>query len=101
MDVRICMDIPLDVSKHCVLSAAKRAYSQAVNQALRDSDSDSELEAKIEILKTALETMDLAGLRGKYPELAGGSDADVRLQSDEQGRISLLLQGRTLTSVPE
>ena len=95
------MDIPLDVSKHCVLSAAKRAYSQAVNQALRGSDISPEMEARIEVLKTALKNMDLAGLRGKYQELAGGSIADVRLQKDEHGRISLLLQGHKLTSIPE
>jgi len=93
------MDISLDVSRHCVLSTAKRVYSQAVNQALRDPDIDPELEARIEVLKTALEHMDLAGLRGKYPELAGGYDADVRLQKDAQGRLSLLLRGKEVQAI--
>ena len=69
-------------------------YCQAVNHALGGSAIDHDLEAQIEVLKKALEDMDLAGLRGQYPELAGGSDADVRLHKDIQGRLSLLLQGR-------
>ena len=93
------MDISLDVSRHCVLSAAKRAYSQAVNQALREPDIDPELEARIEVLKTALEHMDLAGLRGKYPELAGGHDPDLRLQRDDLGKTKILLHGKTLQMI--
>ena len=93
------MDIFLDVSKRCVLSAAKRAYDQSVNQALRGSQVDPELEARIELLQTALEDMDLAELRGQYSELAGGSDADVRLHQDAQGRISLLLQGKEVLAI--
>jgi hypothetical protein len=94
------MQVSLDVSKHCVLSAAKRAYTRAVNQALKGPQSnDPELEARIEVLKTVLEEMDLAALRGKHPELAGGSDVDVRLHKDEQGAITLLLQGQVLKTI--
>ena len=94
--------IRLDLRKRCVLTAAKRAYTQAVNQALKKAQMDDpELEKRIETLQIALEAMDLASLRGKYPELAGGQDVDVRLQKDAQGRVSLLLQGHELTSVSE
>ncbi|WP_027371448.1 hypothetical protein [Desulfovermiculus halophilus] len=94
------MQIRLNVSRHCVHTAAKRAYTRAVNQALKGPQSnDPELEARIEVLKTALEEMDLAVLRGKHPELAGGSDVDVRLHKDEQGRLSLLLQGQEVQAV--
>ena len=82
-----------------MLSAAKRAYSQAVNQALNGSEIDPQLEARIEVLKKALQDMDLAGLRGQYPELAGGTKADVRLYKDTQGRLSLLLQGQEVQAV--
>jgi hypothetical protein len=90
------MEILLDLHKRCVVSAVKRAYSQAVNQALAESDMDPELETKIEILKTVLEDVDLVNLRGQCPELAGGSDVDVRLEMDESGCIRLVLQGQTV-----
>jgi hypothetical protein len=94
------MQIHLNVSRHCVLTAVKRAYTQAVNLALKGSNiDDPELETRIETLKTALKEMDLAALRGKYPELAGGSDVDVRLHKDEQATITLLLQGHTRMTI--
>lgn len=95
------MQICLDLRRRCVLSAAKRAYTQAVNQALRAVTVDAQLEARIQILKRALEDMDLAGLRGRYPELAGGRDAQACLCSKGDTGIALLLGGREVATLQD
>ncbi|MFW6414950.1 MAG: hypothetical protein ACOCZ2_01420 [Thermodesulfobacteriota bacterium] len=71
------MEIQLDLGRHCIKTEIKRQYDRSINEYFKTQN--PELEEKIEFLKDVLENVDLIGLRGKYQELAGNSDADVRI----------------------
>jgi hypothetical protein len=84
------MDIPLDLSKHCIHTEIKRLYSKSIGKCLRGSLEDDGIEERIETLREALEKFDFGVLRTKYRELGGGSPAGhISLVRDQAGRICI------------
>ncbi len=73
------MEIRLDLSRHCVETEIKRRYHLALGAYFRPGADRAELEARIGLLKQALEEFDFAGLRGRHPDLCGGSPQTVVL----------------------
>ncbi|MFP4672102.1 MAG: hypothetical protein ACLFMR_06010 [Desulfohalobiaceae bacterium] len=87
------MKIHLDLQKRCIVSEIKRQYELALQQALRARQASREQELKAEALRQIQERADLAGLRGKHPELQPGSRHEVLLKVDEEsGRCRLYLE---------
>lgn len=79
------MKIPLNLSKHCIETEAKRIYEESLAQYFKATDSKrAELEEIIEGLKNFLERTDFKHLRSLHPSLAGA----------EGGRAVLHLLGR-------
>jgi len=66
------MKIPLNISKHCIETEAKRIYEEGLKQYFKVPDSKRpELEEKIEGLRNFLEYSDFKHLRSSHPVLAG------------------------------
>lgn len=89
--------IPLDLSKHCVQTETRRIYNQLVSACLKTPAPDALAEKKLGLLQQALETWAFPSLRATYPELAGGREADVALETDSAGRLLISINGRTLS----
>lgn len=88
------MDIPLDLSKHCIHTEIKRLYSRTIGTCFRKSVDPDGVEDMIETLREALENLDFGTLRTKYRELAGGNPASrVSLARDQAGRICIRING--------
>lgn len=88
------MDIPLDLSKHCIHTEIKRLYSKTIGTCFRKSAGMDEVEDRIETLREALENFDFGALRTKYRELAGGNPASrISLARDQAGRICIRING--------
>lgn len=85
------MEISLNLNNHCILTEIKRQYNRAISEYLKVSN-DENLERKIEFFKKVLESIDLISLRGKHPELAGGSTANVKISEDKNGTLSIMIQ---------
>lgn len=71
------MEILLDLNKHCIKTEVKRQYNKFISEYFKSQD--PKLEEKIEFLKNVLENVDLIELRAKYPDLSGGSSAEIRI----------------------
>ena len=84
------MKIPLDLSRHCIETEAKRIYEESLKQYFKVSDSKRPgLEEKIEGLRNFLEYSDFSHLRSSHPVLAGR----------EGGKAALHLLGRDLFEI--
>ena len=86
--------IHLDLSRHCIQTAARRCYEKTLSQCLRAESEGSDLGRRVDLLRQALETLDFRLLRSRWPELAGGSAARVAL-SREKGRIRVHLDAHS------
>ncbi|WP_222427475.1 hypothetical protein [Desulfobotulus alkaliphilus] len=78
--------VELDLSRHCVLTEIRRQQERAVALALKGR-ADEKVFERAEVLKEILESVDLKSLRGKYPQLQGGTEE----------RITLVLEGEKRT----
>ncbi|WP_027358469.1 hypothetical protein [Desulforegula conservatrix] len=88
------MEIPLDLSKHCIHTEIKKLYSKSIGKCFRENIEIDEMEDRIEMLREALETLDFGGLRSEYTELGGGdSISRVSLYKNPAGMISIKLNG--------
>lgn len=66
------MKIPLNISKHCIETEAKRIYEESLTEYFKAPDSKRpELEEKIEGLRNFLEYSDFNHLRNIHPAFAG------------------------------
>lgn len=95
------MKIQLDVSRHCIQTAAKRKYNQLISNYFKSDASAPEntkiLESEISLLKEALENLDFAWLRSTFPELRGGGPDDIVVISAEaDNKITITINGRTI-----
>lgn len=63
------MEIPLDLSRHCIETAARLRLEQLIRECLKSPD--QEKEAWIEALAGFLETADFSDLRTRISRLAG------------------------------
>ena len=90
------IQIPLDLSKHCIQTETKRLYNRLLSVCLKTPAPGTLAEKKLELLGQALETWDFPGLRAAHPELAGGREADVALVMAADGRLLISINGCTM-----
>jgi len=83
------MEIALDLQSHCIETEIKRLYEHSVRRYFQPDADEAALEARIELLKKALEHFDFRGLRSRYPELCGHTDAGVVLYSDSDDVLKI------------
>lgn len=92
--------INLNLSRHCIETAIRRRYNRCLSQFFKTSslnkDRDKNLEREIDLLKTALESLDFSHLRSTWPELAGHNKAEVSLGWDRRHRIGILVNGHPI-----
>jgi len=95
------VDLTLNLKKHCIASEIKKLYNKSVSTYLKKSknnsyETDPGLEATIELLKKALEQLDLPGLRNRYPVLAGKTDTLVTIGLNNDQELSLTIENQII-----
>ncbi len=93
------MEIQLDVRRHCVETEIKKRYNAALGAYFRPGADKADLEARIDLLKLALGAFDFPGLRGRRPDLRGGSPQDVVLFKGPEGEPQLRVGGAPIGAV--
>jgi len=78
-------EVALDLSKHCIERAARRAYQELLNDILNSSEKRTDQEDALSLLKAFLEETDFPKLRSDHPELAGGVKLMVSLKRTAEG----------------
>lgn len=82
--------IELDLSRHCIQTAARRQYERQVAACFRsgtDEQGRARLEAEVDLLQRALETIDFGRLRSDWKPLNGGAGLQVYLGEDADGIV--------------
>ncbi len=92
----LTMRINLNLSSHCIETAIRHRYNHCLSQAFKTRSLDRVLEREINLLKTALESLDFSYLRSTWPELAGHGKAMVTLRWDRRHRIGILVNGHSI-----
>jgi hypothetical protein len=92
------MKIRLDLTKHCIQTAAKRKYNQLISNYFKSSHAErtESLESEISLLKAALESLDFSWLRATYPELRGGGTDEIAILQKTDTPITISINGRTI-----
>ena len=92
------MNLKISMKRHCIETEIRRQYNRAISEYFKAGDGAEkrDLEARIEMLQHALETMDFNGLRNRYADLRGQSDADVRLMDDKAGQLHITINGEPI-----
>ncbi|MGD9186874.1 MAG: hypothetical protein PVI89_01605 [Desulfobacteraceae bacterium] len=74
------MDVQLDLSTHCIETELNRRYNRAISEYFKAGlEEQKRLEPIIDMLRLALETLDFAKLRARYPALSGGAHRNIRI----------------------
>ena len=87
------MDMPeidLDLSKHCIETAVKRAYNRLLSQYFQRGGAEAALEGKLALLQGALARFDFPALRATHRKLQAGSRARVTLRGQDGGGVPVL-----------
>jgi hypothetical protein len=79
--------IALDLSRHCIQTAVRRRYETLVAAYFKTESGQGDLEMQIGLLQQALETLDFAVLRSRWPELAGGRAVKVAMGRSAGGIV--------------
>jgi hypothetical protein len=95
------VELILDLRRHCIETAIRRRYDQALGAYFKEESSRPQIENDIELLLEALETLDFPALRGRYRPLAGKTETPVMLSRDSQGQLSLNIDGHILPDLPQ
>lgn len=90
-------EIHLDLRRHCVETEIRKLYNLALGAYFKPGADKPELEARIGLLKLALVGFDFPGLRGRHPDLCGGSTQPVVLFQEPEGAPQLRV-GDTLVA---
>lgn len=74
------MDVPLDLSAHCIETELNRRYNRAISEYFKAGLQERKLlEPIIDMFRLALETLDFAKLRARYPAFCGGAHQNIRI----------------------
>ncbi len=92
----LAMRINLNLSRYCIETAIRRRYNHCLSQAFKTRSLDRDLEREINLLKTALESLDFSHLRSTWPELAGHGKAEVSLEWSHCHRIGIRINGHPI-----
>jgi hypothetical protein len=95
------VELILDLRRHCIETAIRRRYDQALGAYFKDESARPQIENAIELLLEALETLDFPTLRGTYRPLAGKTETPVTLSRDPQGHLSIHIDGHILPGLPQ
>jgi len=94
-------ELTLDLRRHCIETAIRRRYDQALRSYLKDEDARPRLEQDIELLLEALETLDFPALRGMHGPLSGQNETPVILSRGPHGHLSIYIDGQKLPNLPK
>jgi len=84
--------IQLDLSKHCIETALKKAYNQALSTYFNKKTDKKYTEQVISLTQFALEHFDFPKLRSKYRDLAGETQHQAILFKDND-KYAISLDG--------
>ena len=93
--------LTLDLRRHCIETAIRRRYDQALGAYFKDESARPQIENDIALLLEALEKLDFPALRGRYRPLAGQTEAPVMLSRDRQGGLAIHVDGHILPELPQ
>jgi hypothetical protein len=93
--------LTLDLRRHCIETAIRRRYDQALSTYFNNERARLQLEKDIELILEALETLDFPALRGTHRPLAGKTETRVTLSRDPQGQLSIQIDGHILPDLPK
>jgi hypothetical protein len=79
------MQIPLDLSRHCIETEIRRQYRRTLEAALKSAPPPAHVEARLELLVAALESLDFPRLRSAHRVLAGGAAGETASLCGEPG----------------
>jgi len=91
------MKVQLDLSKHCIETELKRLYNRSVSQYFKLKEEKDSLEELIEHLQQALTGLDFPLLRSRFPELAGDTDKDIFLLTENNDQIHVYVNGKKIS----
>ena len=93
--------INLNLSRHCIETAIRRRYNRCLSRSFKTRSLDKDLKREINLLKTALESLDFSYLRSTWAELAGHGKAVVTLGWDRRHRIGILVNGHPIEFIDQ
>lgn len=79
----------LDLSAHCIETAARREHRRLVQRALQSEPPGPTLQRQIELLGQFLARTDFRQLRARRPRLAGGQPVRVELRPGASSTVEL------------
>lgn len=90
--------VRLNLKRHCIETEIKRCYNAAVAEYFKAGPSveQKDLERRIDLLHHGLKVLDFGNLRNRFPELCGGSDADVDLEDSVDRGLTIRINGVTI-----
>jgi hypothetical protein len=90
------MELQLDLSRHCIETELKRQHNRAVSDYFKAGPREKLLvELIIEMVRSALETLDFARLRDRYRALRGGTHCKIVLSCDH-ANLFITIDGQRL-----
>jgi hypothetical protein len=96
----LAIQINLNLSDHCIETAIRRRYNRCLSRLLRtkstDPDQDKMIEGEIDLLKTALESLDFSYLRSTWPELAGHGHVAVSVEWGDCHQVGIRVNGHLI-----
>ena len=92
------LKIQLDLSEHCIETEIKRHHNRAISEYFKAEKDKRLIEKTIELTRQALETLDFARLRSKYPQLNGNTNQQIVLSMDDY-RFSIAIDGRAIEPI--
>ena len=95
------IELRLDLRRHCIETAIRRRFDQALGASFNDENARPRLEKDIGLLLEALETLDFRALRGPHGPLAGQTDTQVTLSRDRQGHLAIDIDDQRLPDLPK
>lgn len=90
--------VRLDLSKHCIETAIKKTYNQALSTYFKPASKKQYLEEVIALTQHALECFDFAKLRSEYKDLAGHIQHDVFLFKNNEN-YAILSNNRVIEPI--
>jgi len=93
--------LALDLRHHCIETAIRKRYDQALYAYFKEAGARPQLDKDIELLLEALETLYFSTLRSTHRPLAGHTKTRITLSRDEQGHLSIGIGGQPVPTLPK
>ena len=92
--------IRLDLSSHCIETEVERRYNRAISTYFSAEPYERHvLEASIDMMRSALKSLNFPKLRTDYPALAGGTEGDYAL-SEKNGHWLIFMGDEVVEVTP-